>query len=241
MARLYLFVEGQTEQTFANELLAPHLANHQVYLQPAVLIAHARRKGRVHRGGGRRYIPMRDDIVRFTKQEQGADVFFSTMIDLYALASDFPGLAPSQAVRHDPYQRVEFLEQAWRADVPDRRFLPFIALHEYEAYLFCKPDELELFYPNSRPQLTRLKAITQSHTSPELIDDGPHTAPSKRLIAEFLDYEFSKTAIGPQVAELIGLETIRSLCPHFHRWLRRLESLGGQPAPDHIPPTGDAS
>lgn len=26
MARLYLFAEGQTEQTFANNLLKPHLA-----------------------------------------------------------------------------------------------------------------------------------------------------------------------------------------------------------------------
>lgn len=31
MVRLYLFAEGQTEQTFANIVLSPHLANHGVY------------------------------------------------------------------------------------------------------------------------------------------------------------------------------------------------------------------
>ncbi len=32
MARLYLFAEGGTEETFADTLLKRHLANHGVYL-----------------------------------------------------------------------------------------------------------------------------------------------------------------------------------------------------------------
>ncbi|WP_442943961.1 DUF4276 family protein [Nostoc sp.] len=31
--------------------------------------------------------------------------------------------------------------------------------------------------------------------------------------------------LGPQLAERIGLEVIRSRCPHFNTWLSRLESL----------------
>jgi hypothetical protein len=88
MPRLYLFAEGQTELTFADKVLKPHLALYGVYLQPPVLIAHARKKGKAHRGGGRRYSPMKNDIVRFLAQEKGADVFFTTMIDLYAIAAD---------------------------------------------------------------------------------------------------------------------------------------------------------
>ena len=48
MARLYLFAEGRTEQTFANAVLSPHLADHGVYLHRAVLIAHAHKKQRTH-------------------------------------------------------------------------------------------------------------------------------------------------------------------------------------------------
>lgn len=95
MARFYLFAEGQTEQTFATNLLSPHLANIGVHMQAAILIAHAKKKGRTHRGGGRKYIPMKNDILRFLAQEKARDVFFTTMIDLYAIHADFPGLNES--------------------------------------------------------------------------------------------------------------------------------------------------
>jgi hypothetical protein len=90
MPRLYLFAEGSTELTFADTVLKPHLANSGVYLHPPVLVAHAKKKGRIHRGGGRKYLPMKNDILRFLAQEKGADVFFTTMIDLYAIHGQFP-------------------------------------------------------------------------------------------------------------------------------------------------------
>ncbi|MEQ8753033.1 MAG: hypothetical protein RID09_05855 [Coleofasciculus sp. G1-WW12-02] len=61
MVRLYLFAEGSTEQTFADNILKPHLANYGVFLEKIVLIAHARKKGEVHRGGGRKYQPMKKE------------------------------------------------------------------------------------------------------------------------------------------------------------------------------------
>lgn len=226
MARLYLFVEGRTEQTFADTVLRPHLALNGVYMQPAVQIAHARRRGIVHRGGGRKYHPMRNDIVRFTRQESGGDVFFSSLIDLYAIAPDFPGLAEAERFRSDPYQRVQSLELAWAADIPDRRFIPFLALHEFETYLLVKPEEFEMFYPGEAARIRRLCQVRDSKSSPELINDGPQTAPSKRIISEFPDYERAKAALGPQVAELTGLQAIRDCCPHFDDWMNRLEGLG---------------
>jgi hypothetical protein len=51
MVRLKLLVEGQSEQTFASIILQPHLAQHQVFMHNPRLIAHARKKGKVHRGG----------------------------------------------------------------------------------------------------------------------------------------------------------------------------------------------
>ncbi|MDQ2732594.1 MAG: DUF4276 family protein, partial [Armatimonadota bacterium] len=132
MARLYLFAEGQTEQTFADTMLKPHLAPQGVYLMPPVLIAHAKKKGRVHRGGGRSYVPMKNDIHRFLMQERKEDVFFTTMIDLYAIPNEFPGLAEAEKLRHMPDKRVKALEQAFAADINDVRFVPYIQLHEYE-------------------------------------------------------------------------------------------------------------
>ncbi|MBN2376293.1 MAG: DUF4276 family protein [Sedimentisphaerales bacterium] len=226
MARLYLFAEGRTEQTFADAMLKPHLAKLGVYLHPPVLIAHAKKKGRVHRGGGRNYVPMKNDILRFLTQEKGGDVFFTTMIDLYAIHANFPGLDEAEKLRHMPVKRVEVLEQTFAKDISDRRFVPYIQLHEYEAYLFSDPTYFRSFYDHHEKQIAALKAIADMYATPELIDDGPRSAPSKRIIGELPDYQCAKPVIGPQVAELIGLDVIRDKCPHFAAWLKRLEKLG---------------
>ena len=225
MPRLYLFAEGPTELTFADTVLKPHLANLGLYLQPPVLIAHAKKKGRIHRGGGRKYMPMKNDILRFLAQEKGGNVIFTTMIDLYAIHADFPGLADAERLRHMPGKRVEALEQSFAEDIGDGRFVPYIQLHEYEAYLFSDATCFGYFYDHHERQIAALKAIADGHATPELIDDGQHSAPSKRIIAELPDYEDAKSAVGPQVAELIGLGVIRGKCPHFAAWLSRLENL----------------
>ena len=227
MPRLYLFAEGPTELTFADTVLKPHLANLGVYLHPPVLIAHAKKRGRVHRGGGRNYAPMKNDILRFLAQESGGGVFFTTMIDLYAIHADFPGLEEAEKLRHMPDKRVEALEQAFAGDICDDRFVPYIQLHEYEAYLFSDPTWFRYFYSRHKKQIAALKAIADAHATPEMIDDRPQWAPSKRIIAELPDYEDAKSVVGPQVAELIGLDVIRGKCPHFAAWLSRLEKLGG--------------
>ncbi|MFH1116514.1 MAG: DUF4276 family protein [Pseudomonadota bacterium] len=135
-------------------------------------------------------------------------------------------MKPRNSVRV-PRERVEFLEQSFADDIGDSRFLPYIQLHEYEAYLFSDPSQFGCFYDHHEKQIGELKAIADRHANPELIDDGMHTAPSKRIIAHLPDYEDAKSAIGPQVAELIGLDVIRSKCPHFAAWLTLLEKLGG--------------
>ena len=136
MARPYLFAEGRTEQTFAATLLGPHLAGHGVYMHNPVLIAHAHKRQKTHRGGGRKFHAMQKDIVRFLRQDSARDVFFTPMIDLYALHEGFPGAEAEKEYRGGPYRRVAALEEAWADETDDRRFIPHIQLHEYEAYLF---------------------------------------------------------------------------------------------------------
>ena len=126
--------------------------------------------------------------------------------------------------------RVESLEQAFALDIGDVRFVPYIQLHEYEVYLFSDPTWFAYFYDQHERQIATLQAVAQEFTSPELIDDGPNTAPSKRILAVFPDYEDGKSAVGPQVAELIGLDVIRAKCPHFAAWLSRLEQISSNPA-----------
>jgi hypothetical protein len=233
MTRLYIFAEGQTEQTYGDTVLKKHLAAFGVYVQGPILIAHARKKGVTHRGGGRRYLPMKNDILRFLQQEKGQDVFFTTMIDLYALPVDFPGTSETEQLRHLPYDRVSNLEKNFAADIEDpwgrpTRFIPHIQLHEFEAILLCRPAAFASFFENCRQQIERLEANIQGKP-PELIDDGQHTAPSKRIIEQFPDYEGAKSAAGPRIAEEIGIECVRDRCRHFGAWLKTLESLSNRP------------
>jgi hypothetical protein len=67
--------------------------------------------------------------------------------------------------------------------------------------------------------------MVDSFPSPERIDGGSGTAPSKRIIAEYPDYEREKALVGPLIFESIGLAVMRHRCPHFAEWLGRLESL----------------
>jgi uncharacterized protein DUF4276 len=71
--------------------------------------------------------------------------------------------------------------------------------------------------------------IAADHPTPEDIDDGPMTAPSKRLRDAFAAYQ--KALHGPLAVAAIGLHRIRAVCPHFHHWLGRLEAVAGPADP----------
>lgn len=225
MARLYLFAEGRAEQTFANTVLRPHLALQGVYMHNAVLIANAHKKQRTYRGGGRNFAAMQKDITRFLRQERARDVFFSSMIDLYALHRGFPGIDAAQAFRDDPYRRVRVLEESWASETNDCRFIPHIQLHEYETYLFVNIPILSDYYPDEQQAVADLHETSQRFATPELIDDGPDTAPSKRIIRHLPRYEGDKATVGVQAAERIGLSAIRCKCPYFSQWMEKLEGL----------------
>ena len=169
---------------------------------------------------------MQNDIDRRCKQDSGADLYFTTMIDLYALHNDFPGLDEADEMRFDPYKRVKALEKKWQEATGDNRFIPFIQLHEFEAVLLVDVAKFDRFFEHPRGGIAELEKVAKSVGSPELIDDGQHTAPSKRIIEKFPTYRKLKTSVGPQMAEDIGLPTISSKCPHFDSWLGRLEGLG---------------
>jgi hypothetical protein len=226
MARLHLTVEGPTERQFAINLLRKYLANCGVYVGRIELAAHAKKKGEVHRGGLRRYLPFRNDVIRRLKQDKSRDVFLSTMIDLYALPHDFPGTHEFKS-EQDPYRRIEGMERALAADIGDPRFIPYIQLHEFEALLLADAGKITTYYGDCGKEAKELSDVAGE--KPELINDGENTAPSKRIIARIPEYENAKPTAGPIIAAAIGLAMIRNKCPHFDAWLRKLETLGQNP------------
>ena len=70
----------------------------------------------------------------------------------------------------------------------------------------------------------QLQSIVDAFPEPEQINDGPTTAPSRRLEAVF-GGTYRKTEHGPLIAEDIGLDVIRAKCRGFNEWVSRLEGL----------------
>src|SRR5208283_3738942 len=90
MIRLHAVVEGQTEETFVRDVLAPELGVRNVFID-SHRVTTGRRRARVHRGGIVEYHQLKTDLSLWMKQDRHPDAWFTTMIDLYALPSDFPG------------------------------------------------------------------------------------------------------------------------------------------------------
>ena len=158
------------------------------------------------------------------KGDRNPDARFTTMFDLYGLPRDFPGYDEARALT-DSYERVSVLEGALGEDISDHRFIPYIQLHEFEALLFSCPRKLETQFYERGDEIQQLIEMASAFDSPELIDDGCDTAPSKRIISKIPEYERRKVSAGPIVAEKIGLSTLRSECRHFGEWIDRLESI----------------
>jgi hypothetical protein len=222
-------VEGKTEQEFAVQLLQDHLARYNLFMEKPRKASHAKKKGQVHRGGigrGKGSCEVfKNDVVRWLRQDRDANVYFTTMIDLYALPRSFPGYDEASEIA-DPYQRVAELEDALSKDIADSRFIPYIQLHEFEALLLSDPGAFSARYQEHPGEIENLRQLCTQYESPELIDDGEQTAPSKRIGQEIPRYLREKSTAAPVIAKQIGIRMMRQRCPHFHQWLHKLETLG---------------
>ena len=221
--RLNFIVEGQTEEAFVNRVLNLHLANSAIWASArCVMTGH--KGGIKYRGGITSYERAKRDITQWIKEDRNKDARFTTMFDLYGLPDDFPGYEDS-AKASDPYERVGTLERALEEDIGDPRFIAYIQLHEFEALLLSDPQKLDLQFYDRTGEIERLVIMVNRFNSPELIDDGIDTSPSKRIIAEIPEYAGMKVSASPIIAERIGLQTLRTKCEHFDKWLDKLESL----------------
>lgn len=216
MKRMYVLVEGQTEETFVRELLAPHYARSDLYITPIIV-----RTSPGYKGGVTAYVKVKPQLTRLCRQDRAA--FVSTLFDLYALPTDFPGkISPEYRTKNTGAQKAAFLEATLAQDIDESNFIPFLMVHEFESLLFVQPEKFAAWTDNA-DVVDSLGVVAQQHHTPEDINDDPQTAPSKRILGLMPEYE--KPFHGPLIACDIGLDAMRRSCPHFDGWLRRLEQL----------------
>lgn len=221
--QLLLYVEGETEEEFARKILFPHFAAEGLICHGPILAANSVRGGRVARGGLRAYAPVKKDVENLLKQYHNPNFRFTTMLDLYGLPADFPG--KSQLSASDTgANKAAAVADAWKKDIPDRRFIPFVFSYEFEALVLANPDSLRVACPGADKGVADLKADIAG-LDPEEINDSTQTAPSKRIIRHIDGYD--KILAGLSAIKETGLDEIRRRCPHFDGWLSELENLSG--------------
>lgn len=220
--KIYVLAEGQTEQALVRQLLAPSLGIQGIYLHD-VLVG---RPG--HKGGIRSFEAVKGDIKRLLKQE--VEVKVTTLFDRYGLPSDWPGLAECKT-KTNVVEAHTVLCKAMHdkicgemgKDFRRERFVPHIQFYEIEALLFAKPDTTAELLGNAANAQWLHDAVRNSGGC-EYINDGPTTAPSKRIEELFPNYKKgnSVNAHLPRVCTKVGLVDLRSACPLFDGWIKRL-------------------
>lgn len=230
MSRLLVLVEGETEETFVNELLSRYLTSIGFADVSARLMGNQRQ--RRNRGGIRGWPEVLREIARHLKCD--SQVYLTTMVDYYGMPRGendrraWPGRNAADllpfAEKADSVQNG--MAAAIRSEMDDswnpRRFIPFVLMHEFEALLF---SDCSCFAAGiGRPALAAsFQSIRDSAASPEEINDSPTTHPSQRI--RQLVPHYQKPLLGNLAALEIGIEAIRTACPHFRGWLERLSML----------------
>ena len=218
MQRLLILAEGQTEENFIKNVLAPYLRNLNIYVYVSIVRTKEPPAGKPFRGGLLNYEKVRKDIFRLLDD---TDALVTTMFDLYGLPGNFPGLGVGFELLN-ARGKVSRVQNAFERNIDHRRFFPFIMLHEFEALVLASPQTLGDHF-NSFALTQWCTEINRTAGGPEMVNDGRDTAPSKRLSIAITDYK--KVFDGPAIIAKEGWAAVRSRCPHFNNWIVWLESL----------------
>ena len=211
MIRLAISVEGETEEQFVNIVLTNHLVPLGVLPTP-ILLGRARNTSP---GGG-----------NVSVERLGVDVsecyhnydFVTSLVDLY-------GFRRRENRTGEELEQQIFLEVGRKIghNLDVRKVIPYIQLHEFEALLFSDVEAFRDALGTTAFTVEQMNSVRSQFLTPEDINDGPTTAPSKLIAQVIAGYD--KVANGSLIAEKIGLPTIRREYPRFNSWLARLEAL----------------
>jgi hypothetical protein len=213
-------VEGITEQRFINQILAPVLYPRNIYLSPVVISKPGQK------GGDVKFERVKNDIGDHLKQRQ--DTFVTLFLDFYGIKGDWPEIDEARRQNSAALKAEKFkfgvkneVQKLFGDYYPEKRFIPYVSMHEFEALLFSDPAILAAQLPANESVIEK---ILKDCGEPESINDSFQTAPSKRL--ETLCGRYKKTTTGIAIAEKIGIAKMRQACPLFGAWLDKIEKLG---------------
>ena len=209
MIRLAIAVEGETEEALVKSILVNHLHARHVYPTPILL------------GGNVSVASLASEMTRlYWNFDQ-----VTSLVDFYGFRGK--GTKSLKQLELDVWEEVNCkIKRSW----DQYRVFPYIQRHEYEGLLFSDVNAFARAANATSACVDGLKRIRSCFNTPEDIDDGSHSAPSKRILKLMPNYQ--KIVHGVDVATEIGLQVICSQCPRFNKWMAKLESLAVESAPN---------
>jgi hypothetical protein len=211
MKRLVFIVEGDTEIILVDKVIIPYLMKKGFYNPMNAQTIVSNRK-QFKKGGVTSYEKFKNEINRTFAQ---GNVVITTLIDFFRLPTDFPNYTSDSS-------RIDQIEHGIHKDLNNNpNFLPYIQRHEVESLMFSDKAGFE-FVIDDNDKLKEIDSILRKYANPEDINNGPDTAPSKRLKRIF---PYDKTGDGELIFEMIDIETMLSKCPRFNKWIHNIEDL----------------
>ena len=211
MKRLFIVVEGRSEEMFVKELLQPYFASLGFYSVTPVKIQTS--KG--HKGGFVNYQHLKNDILRLLNEKEA---IVTTFVDFFRIPNSVPNYDTCMRAG-ETSMKIDSLEQSMKADIQNaHHFIPYIQQHEFESLIFSSSRAYTLYYTDR--VVVAIDSIIAQYDTPEDINDSATTAPSKRLLAIIPNY--NKVNDGNIIALEIGIETILQKCPRFKNWINTL-------------------
>lgn len=215
MKMVYIYCEGQTEESFINKVLYPYFFNIGIIVIP-IICSTKRTPTKKYKGGVRDYAKIKNELTKLCRSHRHA--YVTTMFDYYAMPTDTPGIECTEV---DLCKRMRMIEAAINADIGEENCVFHFNLHEFEALLFSHPESFALITDDDT--VGELQAIRDAYETPEHINNSVETAPSKRI--ESLIPNYAKVKNGALLSEDVGIDAMLEQCPHFREWVDTIVAL----------------
>ncbi len=224
MAKIFLIVEGQTEEQFykrvVQEAYQTESGVFSHYFEVVVMPNKKNTFSREQKGGSVSYEVSVTNIKRFLRS--------TTHCDLVVMIFDYYGLHQSfkshlRADQNTLDEKITAIQHRLENEIAVDKFKFRLQIHEFEAFLFSDPEVIANHFGLPGQSIEINSILDAVNGNPEFINDHPETAPSKRLARIFPN--FRKITDGLLIAEKIGIAVIRGKCKNFNALCKIFDTL----------------
>ncbi|MFK7983736.1 MAG: DUF4276 family protein [Saprospiraceae bacterium] len=224
MANIFIIAEGQTEEQFFKKNLQQHYitsAGHYLhYFQVVVMPSKKNTYARLHKGGSINYENCVANIKRFLHQSAHCELVL-LVFDYYGIHASFKDHLDESHL--NLVDKIVAIQKRLEQEINNSRFKFRLQIHEFEALLFSDIQAISNHFNKDGVFPVLENILNKFNGNPELINDHPKTAPSKRLAQIFPS--FRKTSDGLQIVDKIAMNLLREKCTHFNKMCQLIDDL----------------